>query len=308
MTIRLDNKVAIVTGAGRGVGKHYALQLAARGAKLVVNDLGGDNEGVGQSTSPAEEVAQEIQNLGGTAIADFNSVAEPESARQIVQTALDHFGTVDILINNAGILRDKSFMKMSLEDFEFVLKVHLLGTIYMTKAAFPVMREKQYGRIVLATSSAGLYGNFGQTNYSAAKMGIVGFMNSLKLEGQKYNVLVNTVAPLASSRLGVGIFPDELMKFMKPDLVASLIVYYCSDQCTSTGNIIIAGLGHYAGIQLMESPGVRFDPEQDVTPEMIQENFHQITNMDNATGFSNSGQEFMKVIGPLANKNSPGDQ
>ena len=302
MTIRLDDKVAIITGAGRGVGKHYALQLAARGARVVVNDLGGNNEGAGQSTQPAEEVVAAIKAAGGEAVANFNSVAEPDSAQAIVQTALSNFGTVDILINNAGILRDKSFMKMSLEDFEFVVKVHLLGTVYMTKAAFPIMHENKYGRIVLATSSAGLYGNFGQTNYSAAKMGVIGFMNSLKLEGQKYNVLVNTVAPLASSRLGVGIFPDELMKYMNPDLVASLIVYYCSDQCTSTGNIIVAGLGHYAGIQLMEGPGVRFDPGTEVTPEMIQESFSQITDMNNATAYFSSGQEFLKVMGNLADK------
>ena len=244
----------------------------------------------------------EIKSAGGEAVVDFNSVAEPESAQRIVQTALDNYGTVDVLINNAGILRDKSFIKMSLEDFEFVVKVHLLGAAYVTKAAFPIMREKKYGRIVLATSSAGLYGNFGQTNYSAAKMGVIGFMNSLKLEGQKYNVLVNTVAPLASSRLGVGIFPDELMNYMDPDLVASLIVYYGSDQCTSTGNIIVAGLGHYAGIQLMESPGVRFDPEAEVTPEMIQESFQKITDMERSTPFFSSGQEFLKVAGPLVEK------
>jgi len=299
MTIRFDNRVAIVTGAGRGVGKAYALMLAERGARVVVNDLGGTGDGRGESRAPAQEVVELIKAAGGSAVADFNTVADIESAKRIVQTALEHYGTVDILVNNAGILRDKSFRKMPLADFEQVVKVHLLGTAYVTKAAFPIMQEKRYGRIVLATSSAGLFGNFGQVNYSAAKMGIVGFMNSLKLEGQKHNILVNTVAPLAASRLGVGIFPPEIMKWMKPELVAALVVYYCSENCTVTGNITVAGLGHYAGIQLMEGQGIQFDVDQEVTPEMIEENLHHIVNMEQAAAFPDSGQEFFKVAGHL---------
>ena len=296
MSIRFDNRVAIVTGAGRGVGRAYALMLAERGARVVVNDLGGTGDGTGESHDPAREVVERIRESGGSAVADFNSVAEVESARRIVQTALEQYGTVDILVNNAGILRDKSFAKMSPEDFEQVLKVHLLGTVYVTKAAFPVMQEKQYGRIVLATSSAGLYGNFGQTNYSAAKMGIVGFMNSLKLEGRKYNILVNTVAPLAASRLGVDIFPPEIMDLMKPELVAPLVAYYCSENCSSSGHITVAGMGHYAGIQLMEGTGIHFDVEKEVTPEMIEENLHHIVNMKHAKAFSGSGQDRKSVV------------
>jgi NAD(P)-dependent dehydrogenase (short-subunit alcohol dehydrogenase family) len=302
MDIRFDNKVAVVTGAGRGLGRAYALGLAARGARVVVNDLGGDERGTGKSNSPAEEVVAEIRANGGKAVADFNSVAEPDRAEAIIQTALDTFGTVDILINNAGILRDKTFLKMPLEDFEFVTRVHLLGTVYVTKAAFPIMREKNFGRIVLATSTAALYGNFSQTNYAAAKMGIVGFMNSLKEEGRKNNILVNTIAPLAESRLGAGIFPENIMPFMRPSLVSALVMYLCSEQCQSTGDIFSAGTGYYARVRMMEGQGVRFDPSTDVTPEMISEHFPEITNMENAKGFVNSGEGVAAVFGPLVSK------
>jgi len=302
MTIRLDQKVAIVTGAGRGVGRHYALELAKRGAKVVVNDLGGAGDGTGRSCQPAEEVVQEIRAAGGVAVADFHDVAEAESAAAIVQTALDHFGTVDILINNPGILSDSSFFKMPLADFETVIKVHLLGTVYVTKAAFPIMQERKYGRIVLATSSAGLYGNFGQTNYSAAKLGIVGFMNSLKEEGSRYHILVNTVAPLAASRLGADVFPAALMEQMKPEWVAALVVYLCSDSCQDSGNIVVAGMGHYAGVQLRESAGIRFDLEKAISPEAIRDHFPAIIGMEQSAGFSNSREAFVKALGPLAGK------
>lgn len=183
MAIPFDGRVAIITGAGDGLGKSYALFLASRGAKVVVNDIGGSTDGTGRSSAPAQMVVEEIRAKGGKAVANFDSVTESEGAENIVKTALDNFGPVDILINNAGVLRDKTFLNMPLQDFEFVLKVHLLGTVYVTKAAFPIMAEKKYGRIVLTTSAAGLFGNFGQTNYSTAKLGIIGFMNSLKLEG-----------------------------------------------------------------------------------------------------------------------------
>jgi NAD(P)-dependent dehydrogenase (short-subunit alcohol dehydrogenase family) len=300
MNIRLDGKVAVVTGAGRGLGKTYAMDLASRGARVVVNDLGGAEDGKGDSKEPALEVVEEIKTAGGKAVADFHSVAEPEGARAIIETALDSFGTVDILINNAGVLRDKTFLKMPLEDFEFVIRVHLMGTVYVTKAAFPIMRQKGYGRIVLSTSTAALYGNFGQTNYTAAKMGIVGLMNSLKEEGRRYNILVNTIAPLAASRLGVGIFPEDIMKFMRPQLVSSLVVYLCSDGCTSTGDIISAGIGYYAKTQMMECQGVRFEPGIDITPEMVAENYQNITSMEGARPFVNSGEAFLAVLGPLA--------
>ena len=203
--IRFDQRVAIVTGAGGGLGRVYALEFAKRGAKVVVNDLGGARDGSGEgSQSPAQKVVEEIRAQGGEAVANYDTVATPEGGERIVKAALDAFGTVDILINNAGILRDKSLLKMEPETWQAVLDVHLNGAYHVTKPAFAVMKEKGYGRIVLTTSAAGLYGNFGQTNYSSAKMGLVGFMNTLKLEGAKYNIKVNTIAPMAAYRLKIG--------------------------------------------------------------------------------------------------------
>ncbi len=297
--IRFDGRVAVVTGAGNGLGKAYALFLASRGAKVVVNDLGGAPDGTGQSSGPAGDVADEIRRKGGEAAPNFDSVADPEGARKIVQTALDHFGTVDILINNAGMLRDRTFLKMPLEDFEFLLKVHLLGTVYVTKAALPVMAEKKYGRIVLATSAAGLFGNFGQTNYSAAKMGIVGFMNSLKLEAQKFNIRVNTIAPLAASRLVAGIFPENLVPLLKPELVVPGVAYLCSDQCTASGDILCAGGGYFARVQMVESRGIRFEKGREVTPEMVAERYGEITQMEGARPFEKALDEAAMILTPL---------
>ena len=301
MDIRFDNKVAIITGAGAGLGRSYGLFLASRGAKVVLNDLGTSGDGIGRSETQAQLVADEIKAVGGKAVANFDSVAEVEGAQRIVDDALKHFGTVDILINNAGILRDKTFLRMPLEDFELVLRVHLLGTVYVTRAAFPVMKEKSYGRIVMTTSVAGLFGNFGQTNYSAAKLGIVGFMNSLKLEGEKYNIFINTVAPLAATRLAgpSGIFREELVPLLKPELVAPLVAYLCSEQCRTTGDIICAGGGYYAKVQVVEGRGIRLSLEQEITPEMIAEKYSEISKMERAVGFKSIKDELGLVLGPL---------
>jgi NAD(P)-dependent dehydrogenase (short-subunit alcohol dehydrogenase family) len=296
MDIRFDDKVAVITGAGRGLGRDYAMFLASRGAKVVVNDLGGAEDGKGYSEGPAQKVVDEIEAAGGTAVADFNSVAEPESARATVKTAMDRFGRVDILINNAGILRDKTFLKMSLADYEFVVKVHLLGTVYVTKAAFPVMRQNGYGRIVLATSTSGLYGTYGQTNYGAAKSGIVGFMQALKLEGEKYDIKVNTIAPLATSRLGMGIFPEEIMEMIKPGFVTAAVAFLCSAQCSASGDIICAGGGHYAKARMVESEGFRFNPNETVTPEMFAEKYTEITDMKGARGFDSGAEAVEKAL------------
>ncbi|MHB9099010.1 MAG: SDR family NAD(P)-dependent oxidoreductase [Syntrophales bacterium] len=254
--IRFDGRVAIVTGAGGGLGRVYALEFAKRGARVVVNDLGGARDGSGKgSKSPAQKVVEEIKALGSEAVANYDTVSTPEGGEKIVKAALDAFGTVDILINNAGILRDKSILKMEPDTWQAVLDVHLNGAYHVTKPAFAVMKEKGYGRIVMTTSAAGLYGNFGQTNYSAAKMGLVGLMNTLKLEGAKYDVKVNTVAPIAASRLMADIIPAEVLETMKPEFVAPLVLFLSSDKCPVTGRIYNAGVGYYGRAAVMTSPG-----------------------------------------------------
>ncbi len=198
MTIRFDNRVAIVTGAGNGLGRAHALLLASRGAKVVVNDPGGAVDGKGGDHAAADKVVAEIKAAGGQAVPNYDSVADPESAANIVKTAVDSFGTVDIVVNNAGVLRDKTFHNMTVEDFDFVVKVHFLGTAYVTHAAWPIMRAKAYGRVVVTSSNSGIYGTFGQANYGGAKLAVVGFMNALRLEGQKYNIFINALAPVAA--------------------------------------------------------------------------------------------------------------
>ncbi len=205
---------------------------------------------------------------------------------------------MDGLICNAGILRDKSFLKLPLEDFELVLRVHLLGTVYVTKAAFPLMKDQGYGRIVMTTSASGLYGNFGQTSYGAAKLGIVGFMNSLKLEGLKYNIRVNAVAPLAATRLAEGVFPEEMRRRLKPELLAPVVTYLCSEHCEVSGDIISAGAGFYSAVKIVESQGVRFGTEQEITPEMIGAKYREITNPEGATSFNDAQEEFASVLRP----------
>ena len=255
--IRFDGRVAIVTGAGGGLGRVYALEFAKRGAKVLVNDLGGARDGSGEgSQTPAQKVVEEIEAAGGVAVANCDNVATVEGGSRIVRAALDAFGTVDILVNNAGILRDKSLPKMEPETWRAVLDVHLNGAYNVTRPAFAVMKEKGYGRIIMTTSAAGLYGNFGQTNYSAAKMGLVGLMNTLKLEGAKYNIKVNTIAPIAASRLMADIIPAELLDTMKPEFVAPLVLYLASEGCPVTGRIYNAGVGYYGRAAVMTSPGI----------------------------------------------------
>ena len=255
-SIRFDGRVAVITGAGAGLGRVYALELAKRGAKVVVNDLGSARDGSGHgSSTPADLVVREIQALGGEAVANYDNVTTPEGGRAIIQTALDAFGTVDILINNAGILRDKSILKMEPENWQAVMDVHLNGAYHVSRPAFEVMKEKGYGRIMMTTSAAGLYGNFGQTNYASAKMGLVGLMNTLKLEGEKYNIRVNTIAPLAASRLTEDVTPPELLQKMKPEFVAPLVLYLCSEQCPVNGAIYNAGMGFFNRAAVVTGPG-----------------------------------------------------
>jgi NAD(P)-dependent dehydrogenase (short-subunit alcohol dehydrogenase family)/acyl dehydratase/putative sterol carrier protein len=255
--IRFDGRVAVVTGAGGGLGRTYALELARRGARVLVNDLGAAPDGSGEAAAgPAEQVVAEIRAAGGEAVANHDTVATPEGGRKIVQAALEAFGSVDILINNAGILRDKSFAKLEPDAWQTVMDVHLNGAYHVTRAALGVMKENDYGRIVLTTSAAGLYGNFGQANYAAAKMALVGFMNALKPEGARRGILVNTVAPLATSRLTADLLPPEMKERARPELVAPLVIYLCSDRCRDGGGIYNAGLGTFNRAAVVTGPTV----------------------------------------------------
>ncbi len=300
--IRFDDRVAVVTGAGAGLGKAYALELARRGAKVVVNDLGGARDGSGQgSASPAEEVVEEIKDLGGEAVANYDNVATPQGGENIVKTALDAFGRLDILINNAGILRDKSFLKMEPENWKAVMDVHLNGAYHVTRPAMVAMKENGYGRIVMTTSAAGLYGNFGQTNYSAAKMALVGLMNTLKLEGKKYNIKVNTIAPIAASRLTEDVMPPELFEKSKPEFVAPMVMYLCGEHCRETGAIFNSGMGYFNRAAVFTGPTVQLgDPENPPTPEQIHENWNKINSMDGAKEMEDANTAIFALITPPA--------
>ncbi|MFP4039952.1 MAG: SDR family NAD(P)-dependent oxidoreductase [Desulfosudaceae bacterium] len=282
--VRFDDRVAVITGAGGGLGRTYALQLAARGAKVVVNDLGGSRDGSSKgSSSAADKVVEEIKAAGGEAVANYDNVATPEGGQAIIQSALDAFGTVDILINNAGILRDKSFVKMEPENWQAVLDVHLHGAYHVTRPAFKVMKEKGYGRILMTTSAAGLYGNFGQTNYSSAKMALVGFMNTLKIEGAKYDVKVNTIAPIAASRLTEDIMPPDIFEKMDPEFVSAMALYLCSERCPVNGSIYNAGMGFFNRAGLVTGPGAVLDGGDKDFPsaEDIRDNFTRISSLKN---------------------------
>ena len=273
--IRFDGRVAIVTGAGRGLGREHALGLARRGAKVVVNDFGGARDGEGHDLGPADEVVAEIKALGGDAMAHGTSVTDEAGVADMVAKAVTAWGKVDILIANAGVLRDKSFAKMTIEDFRFVVETHLMGTVICAKAVWDGMRERNYGRIVVTTSSSGLYGNFGQSNYGAAKMGIEGFMQTLKLEGQKNNIRVNAIAPVAATRMTEDIFPPEILPKFQAAEVTPGMLYLASDDAP-TGAILSAGAGVFALTRLVETIGVSLGAS--ATPEMVRDAWSKITD------------------------------
>ena len=295
--IRFDGKVAIVTGAGGGLGRQHALELARRGAKVVVNDLGGSMDGSGGGSDAANKVVEEIKALGGEAIANGSSVTDDAGVALMVKHAMDAWGRIDILIANAGVLRDKSFSKMEIPDFEFVLGVHLLGTVKPAKAVWEIMRTQNYGRIVVTTSSSGLYGNFGQSNYGAAKLGLIGFMNTLKLEGQKNNVHVNAIAPVAATRMTENLgMPPEVLQQLKPELVTPGVVFLCSEDAP-TGVILTAGAGAFAVSRIVETEGAYLGHE--ATVENVRDNWAKIADPAGAQAYFQGGEQSAKFFRKL---------
>ena len=296
--LRFDDRVAIVTGAGGGLGRQHALELAKRGAKVVVNDLGGAMDGSGGSSGAAEAVVAEIKAAGGQAIANGSSVTDDAGVARMVKDAIDAWGRIDILIANAGVLRDRSFSKMTIEDFEFVLDVHLMGTVKPTKAVWEIMKAQNYGRIVVTTSSTGLYGNFGQANYGAAKLGVVGFMNTLKLEGQKNNIHVNCIGPLAGTRMTEGLMPPEVLKRIAPEFVTPGVVFLCSEEAP-TGAILTAGGGAFAVARICETEGVWFG-EQGASVEDVRDNWSRIADDAGQHHFVTGGEQGQKFFRKMA--------
>ena len=279
MTYSFDGKTAIVTGAGGGLGRCYALDLASRGCRVLVNDFGGAVDGTGGSSDAANRVVEEIRLDGGEAIANAGSVSDRSGAESMVTDAMGTWGRVDIVINNAGILRDKSFAKMELDDFQAVLDVHLMGTVNVTRAVWPVMREQNYGRLVVTTSPSGLFGNFGQANYGAAKLGLVGLMHTLKIEGAKYNIRTNAIAPVAATRMTAGLMPEEAFRKLGPDLVAPGVVFLCSEDAPN-GVVLQAQGGQYSVACIVENAGV--DLGADATAEDVGAHFEAISNLSGA--------------------------
>ncbi|HBM83854.1 MAG TPA: KR domain-containing protein [Halieaceae bacterium] len=298
MSIRYDGKVAIVTGAGQGLGRCHAIELAARGAKVVVNDLGGAKDGTGASSDAARAVVAEIEAAGGEAIANGANVSHFAEVEGMVQQTMEKWGRVDILVNNAGILRDKSFTKGGLDDFQLVLDVHLMGTVNCTKAVWDIMRDQSYGRIVVTTSSSGLYGNFGQSNYGAAKMGVVGFMNTLVQEGAKYNIRVNALAPTAGTRMTEGLLPEQAFELLTPETVTPAVLYLVSEDSPNR-TILAAGAGAFAVSRIVETEGTWL-PVDEQTPEGIAAHWEQISSREGERELTAGFEQSVKMVGKAA--------
>ncbi len=295
--VRFDDRVAIITGAGGGLGRQHALLLASRGAAVVVNDLGGNPDGTGSGHTMAEIVCKEIEAAGGKAVPNYDSVTTPEGGEAITKTAIDNFGRVDIVINNAGILRDKSFANLEPENLDAVLDVHLRGAFFVTQPAFRVMKEQQYGRIVVTASAAGVFGNFGQTNYGAAKMGLVGLSNVLAVEGKKYNITSNVIAPLAKTRLTedlLGPLGDKL----QPEQIAGLVAYLVSEECTLTHEIFSVGGGRVARVFVGLAKGWVKGAGETPTIEEVRDNISQIMDTEGFT-IPTSAQDELMALGPI---------
>jgi NAD(P)-dependent dehydrogenase (short-subunit alcohol dehydrogenase family) len=265
----VEGRSVVVTGAGGGLGRQYALLLARHGANVVVNDLGGSRDGSGAGSAMADQVVAEIKEAGGTAVANYDSVATPEGAASVVRTAVESFGAIHGLVNNAGILRDKSFAKLDAESWDSVLKVHLYGAYHVTSAAWPYFREQNFGRIVMATSTSGLFGNFGQANYGAAKNGLVGLANTLALEGARNNIRVNAVAPMAATRMTADVAPPEVLAALGPEHVAPVVVHLLSEELDTTGAVFVVGGGELYRVALFQNDGVRW-PAPPTVAEVVQ--------------------------------------
>src|SRR5580765_4374954 len=300
MTIEFKGKVAIVTGAGGGLGRCHAIELAKRGAKVVVNDLGGAVDGTGGNSAAAEAVVAEIKAAGGEAMANGASVSDDAGVDHLVKQTMDAWGRVDILVANAGILRDKSFAKMEMKDFDAVMQVHLMGTVKPCKALWEIFKKQQYGRIVVTTSSTGLYGNFGQTNYAAAKLSLIGFMNTLKLEGAKDNIKVNAICPVAGTRMTENLMPPNVLAALKPEYVTPAVVFLASEEAP-TGFIISAAAGAFSSAQIVESTGMNIG--HGATADDVAANWGKISDFTGAKHFTMGGEHSAHFFELL--KNAP---
>lgn len=291
--IRFDGQVVIVTGAGGGLGKSHALEFARRGAKVVVNDLGGSLDGTGGSSASADSVVAEIKAAGGEAVADGASVTDDKGVANLVAQTMERWGRIDVLIANAGILRDKSFAKMELADFASVVDVHLMGTVKPLKAMWEIMRTQNYGRIVVTTSSTGLYGNFGQANYGAAKSALVGLMHTIKLEGAKNNIHINAISPVAATRMTENLMPPEMLSKLGPEHVTPGVVYLASQEAP-TGIILTAGAGVFSMAQMVETEGAYLGTRS--TAEAVRDHWEEITNSTGAEHYTAGGGQTMKFV------------
>jgi NAD(P)-dependent dehydrogenase (short-subunit alcohol dehydrogenase family) len=296
--IRFDGRVAVITGAGGGLGKTYALEFARRGARIVVNDLGGKADGTGKGSSMADAVVDEIKAAGGEAVANYDSVATPEGGEGIIQSAVDAFGRVDVVVNNAGILRDRSFVKLSPEELELVLDVHLKGAFLVSQPAFRLMKDQRYGRFVFTSSAAGLLGNFGQTNYGAAKMGLVGLMHVLAVEGGKYDIKCNAIAPTARTRMTEELL-GPIAEFLDPETVTPLVTYLCSEECEFTHEIYSVGGGRFARIFLGLTPGWVAGKAKVVQAEEVRDHMGQIRDTSEYVIPTSIGDEMKAIASAL---------
>jgi NAD(P)-dependent dehydrogenase (short-subunit alcohol dehydrogenase family) len=292
----IEGRTALITGAGGGLGRSHALLFAKYGANVVVNDLGGASDGSGSGTTMAEQVVAEIKAAGGNAVANFDSVSDADGAENMVKQAVDAFGSIDIVVNNAGILRDKSFMNISIDDWDIVFAVHVKGAYLVTKAAWPFMREANYGRIIMTSSASGIYGNFGQANYSAAKMALVGLGQTLAIEGAKRNIRTNIIAPLSLTRLTEDLMPEAVHGFIQPEAVSPLVVYLCSEDIDANGDLFEVGAGAFCRVHKARAKGLTIKPGGEITVEDVADGWSSVTNMDGAVALGSIAESTQATL------------